>query len=249
LECPRGFSWPPGAVPEESCQGNPRRARLMSQTRASQQSAIRRAAGSSRPNGADEGSCATHNRDREHHDHEQAFEPEHERRRSCSKRGLRTHGHVEHCENHSLDRDSTEDVADRNPEIVRERNPACSRDEPAGDRDHCLRRASEGFPRVRAECRARPLSWRARFQRPRWRQPLRQRSGRAERDRGPRTRGIFYRNMSLSTGASTRRRTPLARFSSSRQTVNRDSDHHSRTPARAGGDTPSRRRLLLARLR
>ena len=58
LECPRGFSWPPGAVPEKSCQGNPRRARLRSQTPASQVSAIRRAAGSTRPSGCDEGNCA-----------------------------------------------------------------------------------------------------------------------------------------------------------------------------------------------
>jgi hypothetical protein len=67
------------------------------------------------------GQLRTHNRDREDDDNEQAFEHEQERRRPRGERGLRTHGHVEHYEDNRLDRDPAQDVADRDPEVVRER--------------------------------------------------------------------------------------------------------------------------------
>ena len=58
LEWPIGFSWLPGAEPVVSCQGRPLRALFTSQSPATQNAAITRAAGSMRANSASPGSCA-----------------------------------------------------------------------------------------------------------------------------------------------------------------------------------------------
>jgi len=88
----------------------------------------------------------THHRDREHDDDEQTFEPEHERRRARGQRGLRAHGHVEHDEDNRLNRDPAKDVADRDPEVVRERRGGGDRDLRQVRRDCEQDRAPEGFP-------------------------------------------------------------------------------------------------------
>ena len=161
LEWPRGFSWPPGAVPVESCHGRPRRARLTSQTPTSQQSAIRTRGRLESRKRVRRRKLRTHDRDREHEDHEQALEPEHERGGARRQRRLRTHRHVEHHEDDGLDRDPAEDVPDRDPEVVRERRRGRDRDlrQVRRDReqDRAAERLAEPEPDVERVGRAREL--------------------------------------------------------------------------------------------
>ena len=69
-----------------------------------------------------------------------------ERRRPRGERGLRTHGHVEHYEDNRLNRDPAQDVADCDPEVVRERRRGGDRDLRQVRRDRKQDCASEGFP-------------------------------------------------------------------------------------------------------
>ena len=86
FEWPIGFSWPSGAVPVVSCQGSPRRARFTSQTPDNPEDGDqeRRRLDSREQRIA--GELRTHDRDREHEDHEQSLEAQDERGRPRRER-------------------------------------------------------------------------------------------------------------------------------------------------------------------
>ena len=107
------------------------------------------------------GELRAHDRDREHEDHEQPLEPEHERRRPRSQRRLPADRDVEDDEHDGLDRDPAEDVPDRDPEAVRERRRDDDRDlrQVRRDReqDRAAERLAQAEPRVEHVRRARKV--------------------------------------------------------------------------------------------